>query len=58
MTPDEAIRELNELDGSDQEAARSIADQILCQVLESLGHKDVVEAWDNAYNRVVFWRAS
>lgn len=41
------ITELKELQSfSDFEAAHSMADSLLCEFLESIGHKDIVEEFD------------
>jgi hypothetical protein len=49
MTREQAIELLNKLDekfGNDYESAHGDADQILCELLRSLDHGDVVDAWD------------
>jgi hypothetical protein len=48
---DEAIKkfekQLSDLQGmGDWEAAHSIADDVLCEVLTALGYEGIVEAWD------------
>jgi hypothetical protein len=51
MDKDTAIKELKALpqedwtNGDDFEAGHAKADDILCQLLESLGYQDVVEAF-------------
>ena len=47
MTPEQAIEKLKEIakNDGDTEAAHSNADQVLCDLLVSLGHVDVVAAW-------------
>lgn len=47
MTRDEALQELEKLQNSgDPEIAHSEADDILCNLLESLGYGDVVAKWE------------
>jgi len=47
MTKDEAIERLQECQwNGDTEAAHGKADDVLCDLLLSLGYKDVVEEWD------------
>lgn len=42
----EAVAKLKKLQESDDfESTHGAADKILCDLLESLGHKDVVDAW-------------
>jgi len=44
---DEIIRQLlNEQKNDDIESAHGFADALLCEFLESLGHKDVVDAYE------------
>jgi hypothetical protein len=46
MTREEAIKELNKAQShGDTEAAHGNADDILCELLKSLGYEDVVEEW-------------
>ena len=46
MTREEAIAQFKELQTSgDTEAAHSDADDVLCELLKSLGYEDVVEAY-------------
>jgi hypothetical protein len=46
ITREEALNKLNELQGcGDPEATHSVADTVLCDLLESLGYSDVVEKW-------------
>lgn len=46
MTKDEAIERLKtQQTCSDEEAAHVSADNILCELLESLGYSDVVREW-------------
>ncbi len=48
-TPEEALEELKklaDLDTHNIEKLHSCADDILCDLLTALGHKDVVEAWE------------
>ena len=44
-SPEEALTELANMSG-DPEADHSRADEILCELLESLGFAEVVEAWE------------
>lgn len=56
MTGQEAIAELNELvklSAGDQEAAHSRGDEVLCELLTSIGYDDVVEVW----NKINKWYA-
>lgn len=55
MTPEAAIELLNEITGNnwEEESAHGFADDILCMLLERLGHQNVVEA----YHRVHKWYA-
>lgn len=47
MTHDEAITKLRALQtASDPEAEHAEADDILCDLLVSLGYKDVVDEWE------------
>lgn len=46
MTREEAIEKLNQCHTHDKEADHSNADDILCELLKSLGYEDVVKAWD------------
>jgi hypothetical protein len=48
-TPEQALEELKKLADSgsyDFEVLHSRADDILCELLTALGHKDVVDAWE------------
>ena len=46
MTREQAIAELKEAKAShDTEDAHMVADGVLCDLLASLGYKDVVEEW-------------
>jgi hypothetical protein len=47
---DEAVKKLQEIaKDDDTECAHSDADQVLCDLLESLGYSDVVKAWDEVH---------
>ena len=46
MTREQALKELAECDKLDTECAHLNADEVLCQLLRSLGYDDVVDAWD------------
>lgn len=47
MTREQAIAELkNCQEPGDTEAAHSVADEILCKLLRSLGYRDVVDEWE------------
>ncbi len=51
---DEMVKRLQaEVDNDDTECAHVEADNILCELLEKLGYKDVVEK----YNKVSKWYA-
>ena len=46
MTREEAIAKLRKCaEDEDVEVAHDDADRVLCELLESLGYADVVEAW-------------
>lgn len=47
MTREEAIKELKiaSEEADDKEAAHIFADEILCELLTSLGYEDVVKEW-------------
>lgn len=47
------LNDLRNINGSDPESAHGWADQYLCDLLDTLGYKDVVEAW----NKVDKWYA-
>lgn len=50
MTKDEALSRLieaREIGRGDPEAAHSMADETLCELLKALGHEDIVEAFNN-----------
>ena len=47
------LNDLRNINGSDPELAHGWADQYLCDLLDTLGYKDVVEAW----NKVDKWYA-
>lgn len=54
MTREQAVARLKELQtGGDVEAEHSNADEVLCQLLNSLGYQDVVNEW----NKVDKWYA-
>ena len=47
MTREQAIEKLREAQTTgDSEGAHSAADDVLCELLVSLGYKDVVDEWD------------
>ena len=46
MTREEALKLLKEADSYDPERAHQEADDVLCELLKSLGYEDVVKAWD------------
>lgn len=56
-TMDEIIEKLNQLSGDDPEAEHGVADELLCDALELAGMVKVVEAYNNAQDRVGFWYA-
>lgn len=46
MNAEQAVAELRKLaESKDTETAHARADEILCELLLSLGHEDVVDAW-------------
>ena len=51
MTPKETIEKLEAITNNDPEEDHLNADNYLLDLLESLGHKAVVTAFDNARNR-------
>lgn len=53
MSREQALAALKECLSGDNEADHSNADQVLCELLVSLGYGDVVAAWD----RVGKWYA-
>jgi hypothetical protein len=54
MTPEEALAKLTELQASrDYEDSHITADEILCDLLKSLGHQEVVDA----FNKLEKWYA-
>lgn len=56
MTREQALKELAEcvkLSHGDQEAAHSLGDEILCELLSSLGYDDIVNEW----NKIKKWYA-
>lgn len=57
MTREEAIEALNNLDSGDNEIAHSMADDILCEYLISIGETGVAEAYRKADERITFWYA-
>lgn len=49
MTKDEAIKKLKEIQNdteNDEEFCHINADNVLCDLLETLGYKEVVDEWD------------
>jgi hypothetical protein len=54
MTRELAIQILEaQKDNGDTEIAHGVADSVICELLETLGYEDVVEA----YNKVDMWYA-
>lgn len=49
MTKEEAISELKKADELDTESAHYRADEILCELLNSLGYQDVTEVYNNIH---------
>lgn len=49
MTKEEAIAKLKEANKLDIEFAHYKADEILCELLNSLGYQDVVEVYNDIY---------
>lgn len=52
-----AVKNLDELDGSDVEAAHVDAEEILLSLLRSSGLGDAAQAFEQARDRVDFWYA-
>ena len=46
MDREEALAKLAECRRYDTESGHSVADEVLCDLLRSLGYDDVVDAWD------------
>lgn len=46
MTREEALVALESASKLDTEGAHASADEVLCDLLKTLGYADVVEAWD------------
>jgi len=47
MTKEQAIQILKEQQtNDDKESAHGIADDVLCNLLKTLGYRDVVEEWE------------
>lgn len=46
MDREEALAKLAECRRYDTEGGHSVADEVLCDLLRSLGYDDVVDAWD------------
>jgi len=58
MTEEEAVETLNELSMcGDPEATHGDADDVLLDLLTSLGYKGVVKAWTDCSQKVGFWYA-
>jgi hypothetical protein len=58
MSPEQAIAELNAMPkGGDEEILHDQADKIVCEVLKSVGCREVAEAFEAAQDRVGFWYA-
>ena len=54
MTKEDAVKQLKELQGiGDTESSHIMADEVLCQLLTSLGFEDVV----SEYNKIDMWYA-
>lgn len=49
MTKEKAIAELKEANKLDTERAHYKADEILCELLNSLGYQEVVEVYKDIY---------
>lgn len=48
MTREDALKKLRELrDNTDQEMAHVYADDVLCDLLKSLGYEDIVDEYEN-----------
>lgn len=46
MTREQALKELEDCATMDEECGHSWADQVLCELLRSLGYDDVVDAFE------------
>ena len=60
MTPSEAVKKLNAMEeGDDNESLHCEANDILCEVLRSIGpeYQAVADAFESACDRVYFWYA-
>ena len=58
MTKEEAIEQLNAIDGGDPEIAHGAADNILLTFLEDNGFEEVAQSWVSAESRAGgFWYA-
>jgi hypothetical protein len=56
-TAQEAIAKLEALTGHDPETEHEEAEEILCEFLRAMGHRDVAAAFGAAQKRVGFWYA-
>lgn len=58
MTRQEAISALEKWhEGSDEEIAHGLCDEVLVNFLYDNGYEDVAQAWMDARTRVGFWYA-
>jgi len=53
----EAIKQLEALESGDPERAHIEAEDIICNYLKEIGATEIVEAYDEARERVGFWYA-
>lgn len=57
MTPEEAVKRLNALEGYDPETAHIDADAILLMVLDTNGLQEVADAYKVTKRKAGFWYA-
>ena len=55
MTPKEAVKALDSLAGDHEMEDHMRADQILIELLRSLGQDQVAETWERTRDRVGLW---
>jgi hypothetical protein len=55
MTPEEAVKALDNLAGDHEMEDHMHADQILIDLLRFLGQEQVAETWERTRDRIGFW---